>query len=362
MRPVRTWMLFVALCLALSAACKDDPMDRARAAVAYERPDEAENALKEVLAAAPNDFEARRLMADVHRFRGEFEITEEALQALWDEKKFGEEQDRAPEERAQRDLLENQYNELYRSWSAKLDPAKQPEKFEKVVRAGLKWNKKSPTLNNLLVDHFLARAQKLEDEGKKVEAAKAYEEVLQLRVLRSQRTDVSAKASRLRKEAFADEANTQFETIKADLVAAEQFAEDTGALTVTIEVDVDKRLRQNRDADLELARKAAVPMIRAAIAQWVAKVTGVSASVAAATSPQMGSGDEKLGRGTYSVKVSMLLTDVINAAFDAKQKAEAAEVAEKPAETNSPDVGEGGDAPTDGATNGAAQEGASEKE
>lgn len=351
MRLVRIWTLF-ALCLVLAIGCKEDPMVRARAAHATERPDEAEKALKEVLAKDPKDFEARRLMADVHRFRGDFDKTEEALNALWKEKGFGDESKQLPpEERAQRDLLENQFNELYAKWSSAIDPDKDPDKFEKVVRAGLEWNKKSPTLNTMLVDHFLKRAEALEKEGKKIEAADAYEAVLGVRAMPAQRKDAQAKADALRKAAFADQVHEKFEALKAELETAKQYDAETKTITVNVEADVNKRLKQRSDSDLAKARKEATPAIRAAIAQWVAKLTGVPDGIAAVTVVKMGSGDEKLGRGHYSVAISMTLDDVIEGAFAAKQKAERA--AAKADQAAPDDDGEAADAPN-GTTGGAA--------
>ena len=61
MRFVRTWTVIALCALAIGTGCKEDPMVRARGAHAHEKAEEAEAALKEVLAAKPKDFEARRL-------------------------------------------------------------------------------------------------------------------------------------------------------------------------------------------------------------------------------------------------------------------------------------------------------------
>ncbi len=300
-------------------------MGRARAAHATERADEAEAALKEVLAQSPKDFEARRLMADVHRFRGQFEKTEAELEALWKEKGFADDtKEFPPQERAYRDLLENQFNELYSRWSTALDPAKEPDKFEKVVHAGLVWNKKSATLNRILVDHYLARADALQQEGKKLEAAAAYDQVLQLRAMPAQRKDAQAEADSLRKAVFVDEINAKFAAMKAELATAGQWDEESKTLTFVVEFPVSKRLKQKKEADLATARKEATGAIRSTIATWVAKVTGLAPELAAMTAPAVGSGDEKLGGGKYAVSVSMKLEDVIEAAYVVKLKADAA--------------------------------------
>lgn len=365
MRLRRIWMLLVVICLAASVGCKEDPMERARLAQSYEKPDELEAALKEVLAQDPKNFEARRIMTDVHRFRGEYEKTEEALKALWEEKGFGEEKEFPADERAQRDLLENQFNELYAKWADSLDPAKDPEKFEKVVRAGLEWNPKSPTLNNAIVDHFLLRAQALEKEGKKLEAAAAYEEVLQFRALVTQRKEAEAKAATLRKEVFTDAAMKHFEGIKGELQTAEQWNEEAKTVTFVIEADVNKRLKQKNDADLQKARKEAAETLRTTIAQWIAKLTNASPEIAAATTlKKMSSGDESLSRGKYKVRISMVLDDVVDAVYETQLKAEAAKAAaekqaKEPAKTEdggedkpAPDAGGTNDAPADGQTTG----------
>lgn len=324
MRFIRIWTFIAVLCVGFSAAgCKEDPRDRARAAHAVENADEAEKALKEILASDPEDFEARRLMADVYRFRGEYQKTEEELQKLWDEKGFDDEsKELPPEERAHRDLLENQFNELYAKWIEKIDPQKEPEKFEKTVQAGLTWNKKSVPLNRKLVEYYTARGEKLAAEGKKREAAEAYEQVLTLRAMPSQRTEAQQKATTLRKEAFQEEAQKRFEeTVKPELVAAEQWDEEKGAVVMVIEADVDRGLRQNREADLAEARKQAAPTIRRSIAEMVQKMADVKPEIAAVTAVKMVSGDESLRRGTYKVTVTLEPADVMAGAFTAKEKA-----------------------------------------
>lgn len=327
MRWIRIWMLITALVTSATlVGCKEDPMAIARRAHATENADEAEKALEEVLAKTPKDFEARRLMADVHRFRGEFQKTEDALEELWDEKGFeDEDKELSPEERAQRDLLEQQFNELYTAWSDSIDPKADPEKFEEVAKAGLKWNKKSPSLNRKLVDFYRARAEQLEKDGKKLEAAKAYESILELRTMPKQREDATAKAAELRMQAFADEVKERFDKeVKAQLIEAELWDAENERINLEIEADVDRRLRQRDDEDVQQARKEAATAIRTAIARLVANVADVEDIVAANAAVKMKSGDESLRRGKYKVTVSMTLDDIIAGAFKAREKARAA--------------------------------------
>lgn len=310
-------------------------MVRARAAHATERADQAEAALEKVLAEKPGDFEARRMMADVHRFRGEFEKTENALDELWKEKNFGDDtKELAPEERAQRDLLENQYNELYASWSDALDPAKEPEKFAKVVKRGLERSPKSAQLNRKLVEFYFARGKELAEAGDKLAAAQAYEEVQQLRALPAQRKDAAQKALDLRKEAFAAKVKSHFDAAaKAKLVEAERWDAENERIVLRVQTDVDRRLRQSDDEDLATARKSSAAPIRLAIAEVVQLVAEVSAEVAAATGVKIASGDESLKRGKYEVSVSMTLDDIIEGAFKSREKArQAAEKKQKNAD------------------------------
>ena len=334
-------------------------MVRAVSAHALEKPDEAEAAIKEVLAQRPKDFHARRLMADVHRFRGQYEKAEEALTALWTEKGFDDEDAQlTPEDRAIRDRLEDQFNELYSAWSSKVDATAEADKFEKVVRSGLKWNKKSPTLNRILVDHLSAKAAKLEEEGKKPEAITAYESVLELRAMPAQRKEIGAKVGALKKAVFIEKATTHFEGQKAAIQGEGALSEDGKTVTFRVEVDVDKRWKSKNEADLEKARKAAAGATRTAVAQWVARLSGVDEAVAAATAPKIGSGDEKLSRGKYSVAVSLGIDDVMNAAFATQEKANArAAAAQKKAAADpkgaenapqKPDGEKPADAPTEG--------------
>ena len=307
-------------------------MVRARAAHATERADEAEAALKKVLAEKPDDFEARRMMADVHRFRGEYQKTEEALEGLWKERGFGDDsKELTPEERLDRDRLENQFNELYSTWSDSIDPEKEPDKFARVVKAGLKWFPKSAQLNRKLVEFYFARGEKLAEEGKKIEAAEAYEEIAQLRALPKQREDAAKRALDLRREAFASDVKKHFEeNVKSKLVEAEQWDAENERITMRIEADVDRGLRQNREEDLAEARKQAASAIRTAIAQMVRTVANVEPLVAAAAGVKMTSGEESLRRGKYEVSVAMTVDDIIEGAFKEQEKArQAAEKAEE---------------------------------
>ena len=150
----------------------------------------------------------------------------------------------------------------------------------------------------------------------------------------------------------------QMAALQAELAAAGQWSEDTKTITFVIEAEVNKRLKAKKDADMAKARKQAIPTIRTTIAQWIAKVSGQSAEVAAVTAVKMVSGDETLKRGKYTVTISMLFSDVIDGAFAAHEKArKAAEAAAKkdlaPAATEKlPPGTNSGSAEEPGATNG----------
>jgi len=336
----------------VGTGCKEDPMMRARASHATERADEAEAALKQVLAEKPEDFEARRLMADVHRFRGDYARTETELKKLWEEKQFGDEtKEFPPNERAQRDLLENQFNELYMKWADSLeDGTKEPDLYARVLRSGLEWNPKSPTLNRKLVDFHLARAQGAEKEGRKLDAALEYEKILQLRTMPQQRKEAQEKSENLRREAFVDEAQKRFqETLKPELLAAQQWNEEAKKIVVRVEAEVDKKLRDRKEEDLPTAREQANPAIREAIAKMVARVSGLDEAAAARTVVKVDSSDESLKRGKYQVTVAMSVDDVITPAFDTHEKArkaaeKAKDQAEKAAEPAKPAAEEGTEA------------------
>ncbi len=318
---IRAMLCLMLVCLTMSVGCKEDPMTRARQA--HLRGDAAatEAALKEVLAASPDDFEAKLLMAGVPAMNGDFAATEAAYKKLWEGSGFDDEaKELTPTERAQRDMLLQRFDDMYDRWLDSIgENPEDPELYLRVNRGGLELNPKSPTFNMNLVDFYRKRAEALEKEGKPLEAAEAWEEILQLRAMRDVRKTATEKSAELRKAAFVDKARARFEgETKPKLVENEQWIADGEKVTFVVEASVDRKLRQNREADLAEARKQAAPAIQGALRAMLVEVTGLPAEEVAMPK-KIDSAEENLSRGKYTVRITFGLDDALEAAFAASE-------------------------------------------
>src|SRR5690606_26812123 len=195
-----------------------------RAALAAKNPDLAETRLNEALQADPNMIEARRLMIDVHLLRDDYPRAEESLLALWNNLGFDRPVTQIPpEERSNRQLMADQFNDLYRRWAENISPTEEPEKFEEVVKKGIERNPRSARLNTMLVDFYKEQAEKLLERGEKLKAAEKLEQIPDLLTLPTTRQAAITRAETLRREAFMDAALARFEAeFKPELLASQQ--------------------------------------------------------------------------------------------------------------------------------------------
>ncbi|MFU8805796.1 MAG: tetratricopeptide repeat protein [Bradymonadaceae bacterium] len=327
------------LCLLVAAmGCQDSPKDKlreGRSAIAAQNPDVAEARLNEALAADPNLIEARRLMADVHILRGDFQKAEETLQTLWTGHGF--EKDDAqlqPEQRRHRQLINDQFSALYRGWAEALDSKENPDKFEEVLRKGLERDARSTRLNTLLVDHYSSRAERYIEQGEKVKAAEELEKIAGpgIRTFTERRQEANSRAANLRREAFVEAAKKRFESeIKPELVDAERFDEESGRILITVENEFPRRM-----SDVEQARAQTSPQLAPLIGALVVRIGGLGedADMKKFTTPEIGIMDEDLTRGQYSLSAAFTLDGAIDTAFtyhETRRKA-ALEGDEAPAE------------------------------
>ena len=96
-RSIKSWRTVGTLVCAFallfgSLGCEKSPRQkllRAKANLASgQSPDKSEKLLNDVLEAKPENLEAKRLMGEVYRLRGEFKRAEEQLQKIWKNKGF----------------------------------------------------------------------------------------------------------------------------------------------------------------------------------------------------------------------------------------------------------------------------------
>lgn len=233
-----------------ATGCEKSPEDQlrtAKGAVMSENPDRAEEALEAVLAAKPDSFEAQRLMAQVHRLRGNYEKAEEKLRALWTEAGFDDEAaELSTKQKQKKQMLADNLVEVYRQWAESLDSSENPDKFEEVVRKGLELEPKSNRLNTMLVDFYESRAKKLVEQGEKVEAADAYEKILDLRTLPAKRKKAKERATNLRFEANKEQMLGYFnEKAKAKLERQDRYNEEDKTILLSMEKSLDSDMEQS---------------------------------------------------------------------------------------------------------------------
>ncbi len=316
----QTIMKMIGIAMLALIACDDDPMRVGTAAVLSGQPEVAEQNLQKVLKKDPNNGEAARLMAEVHRLRGNYQASEQALNALWKSHGFDGEAQALPSDKALRNRMEQQYNDLYVEWVEKLDPRDDPERYEAVLRRGLAHSERSNRLNTLMVEFLLSRAERALEANQKAEAAALYDEILKFRTLPNVRTEAETKGRNLRLEVFSDEVQARIDKeVRPRREADNRWStEQNGGLT-TIELELDRKLRPENPEDLLAARKLALPLVQEALAAIVSDLTGVKVDVARVIEkpPVHQTDGEVFKRGHYTVRVSVSTDVAIRYVFDA---------------------------------------------
>ncbi|MBA2660947.1 MAG: hypothetical protein H0U74_01525 [Bradymonadaceae bacterium] len=324
------WMTII---LALAIGCKEAPKDKlreGRAALAAQNADLAETRLSEALKADPSMVEARRLMVDVHLLRDDHAKAEEALFALW--KDLGFDQDAAQiavQDRPHRQLMSEQFNELYRRWAEKIDVKEQPEKFEEVAQKGLERNPRSTRLNTLLVDFYKERAEKMLERGEKLKAAEELEKVIAMRTLSTIRQEATQRAANLRKEAFHEAAIARFEAdIKPGLVAAGRYDTERDAVLIVVDQEIDRRLMPGKEQDHAQARQLASRTLGPEIGRVVIQVGGFpeGADLSKLGSPEVGIVSEDFVRAKFTLVAAVPVASVLELAYRFHEEARKAAV------------------------------------
>lgn len=294
-------------------------MRQGTAAVLSGQADLAEQQLGRVLKKDPENAEAARLMADVHRIRGSFLASEQALDNLWKAHGFDDtERELAPAEKALRSRMDEQYNDLYAEWVGKIDPTEDPETYEAVLRRGLARAPRSNRLNTLIVEFLIARAERAIEGNRKEDAAKAYEEVLAFGALPNVRTEAQEKARNLRLELFSDAVDKRLETeVKPRRTVNGQWSTERNGAMDRITMEVDRALRPENPADVVKVRELAREHVAAQIAKLVADLTGVQVDIPSTqVLPAHHTQNETFKRGVYSIDVIVAVDVAKKIAFD----------------------------------------------
>jgi hypothetical protein len=259
-----------------------DHLRKAKAAVLAENPDKAKEHLDPVLEAEPENFEAKRLMAQVHRLNEDFAKAEEQLQSLWDKHGLDKDTEELETEQKQRkQLLEDDFSTLYKEWADSMDSKESPEKFEEVVRKGLEIEPESNRLNTLLVDFYQAQGERLVEKGEKQKAADTFEKVLDLRTMGKVRENVKERVSNLRFEAHKEKAYAYFnETAKPELAKEDRYDEENNMVMFSREFELEKIVEDSGQDEINLGSKEGQNFVRAyalknSVKQLIQETTGL---------------------------------------------------------------------------------------
>ncbi len=319
--------LICTLVLSMAGGCKDHPKDKlreGRSALAAKNPDLAEARLNEALQADPTMIEARRLMIDVHLMRSDFPKAEQTLVALWNDLGFERPITQIPpEERPNRQLMADQFNDLYRRWAESTQPAQNPEQFEEIVKKGLAHNPRSTRLNSMLVDFYKERAEKLLEHGEKLQAAKTLEQIPELLTLPNTRQAAITRAETLRHEAFNDAILARFENeLKPQLIASNQFDTERNAVIIRLSEPVNRRLIPKNPADHAPARKQALETLAPKIAQTTIKIADLPADTPIEEFSELPYSivSENFVRGNFTLVVALPLTSIWELSFRLHEK------------------------------------------
>ena len=302
--------------------CDDSPQQRlreAQTALASQQSDLAEERLQQVLAADPNHFEARRLLAQVDVHRGDYAAAEEKLFALWEEYNLGDETALDAAGRRSRGLTRDQFNNLYVQWLESINPLEEPELFEEIARKGLDREPRNPTLNPALAAFYRERAERFIERGDKLRAAEELDKVNDLRLFADDRRQTQERAHALRREVFLDEARLRFEeNLLPELLAADRFDPDQELLLFHVDQPVDRRLDPADEEALRQTRALAMQSLVPMIAQLAVAISGSELDdldLASLELPSPVVQEENLSRGRYRMTASLPLAEILTTAF-----------------------------------------------
>ena len=366
--------LGIAVCigalLGSALACEKSPREKllqARTNLAREtKPKETKRLLDEVLSSEPDNLQAKRLIAQVYQMQGEYKRAEEKLNALWDEHNFGDQEaDLSTELRSARKRIRSDFVDLYKTWAENLDPNKEPDTYIGVVEKGLDHDNKDMDLNSMAVDFYWKKGQRLVEEGKKKEAAEAFEQIDQLMTKTGdeRRQKAKKKARDLRLEFFMDEGRKRFDEVGAKTIGGIEgltLSEDGETITIDVVQEVNRRLKPDNEKHAAKAKQIAFIGLVDKLRKLTLAIAGLPTD---ADLSKIGTEEAKrillsklafdetdFQRGRYAIKGTLPVEEAIGMAYDIQT---AYEKAEDEAKKKADEGGETtGDQTDDGAAEG----------
>lgn len=306
----------------LSMGCENTPRDKlndGKRALADGDLVEAEQRLEAALEADPELVEARRLLATTYIEDEQFEAAERELEELWDDQGFDREGELGADERQTRQLMSEQFSQLYQNWAKSVDPGDDPEQFEAIAQAGLERNSRDSTLNTMLVEFYEDWADRHVERSDKVQAAEMLERIDELHRFPDTRRESRKRAKQLRREAFEPEAVERFETeLLPELEEMGAWNGDDEVISMTIGQPPDGRLDPEDEQAVEQARNTAAQTLVPTLSQYavvMARVDSDEVETTAVQLPQLTVEDEEFGPGSYEMTVAMPLTELVDMAF-----------------------------------------------
>lgn len=297
----------------------------ADSAIKKGEPDRAEESIKQALAKDPDNKEAKLRMVQVHILRKQYEKAEAVLDEMWKAQGGDEEKLSTQQKIIKNRLKKENYPTLYREWADSMDATANPQKYEEIVRKGLVYDEKDNRMNTMLVNFYLKRGEQLIVEGKKEQAAQTFEKIYPLLTTSKTRNESQERASKLRKEVYAEATTQRFEKEQLPkLVAAQRFVEQDKTILFMVEGEYDKKLSD------EQAKAIALRDINAQINGFVLQVGALPAQTATGAAYKLEGVqivEEEYKRGAYTLKVSAPLDSLMAYTMLVKSRADAATAA-----------------------------------
>lgn len=264
------WLGILVCALALigsSVACEKTPREKllqAKTNLAREtNSKQTKRLLKEVLDAEPKNLQAKRLLAQVFQMEGKYKRAEDKLEAIWDEHEFGDQDAQLSTDlRSARERVRDDFVDLYKTWAENLDPKKRSDRYIATVEKGIEYDNKDMDLNAMAVDFYWNKGQRLVEAGKKKEAARTFEQIVEMRTRRgdNRREQAKKKARDLRLEFFKDAGRKRFEKVGAATLSETEgltLSEDGETIRIDLVQDVDRQLKPDKEKHAAKAKQIA---------------------------------------------------------------------------------------------------------
>lgn len=303
--------------------CEDTPRDKltdGKRSLADGNLEEAQRHFEAALKEDDELVEARRLMATTYIESGDFEAAERTLEQLWDDRGFDREGELSADERQVRQLMSEQFSELYRRWAESIDEVEYPERFEEIARTGLERNRRDSALNTMLVDFYEKRADRYVERSQPLLAAEMLERIDDLHRFPDTRRESRERARQLRRQAFGDEAVERFEReLRPDLIDADNYDPQRDMIAMDVEQPLDRRLDPD-DADaVDRARETAVQTLVPTLSQFAVAMAGLDTDDADTTAlqlPELKIEREQFRPGHYEMTVAIERESLVDMAFE----------------------------------------------